>query len=134
MDAGWATLLAFIGDSIVNSSKEVSLAAIASLNPLLISHAAKVILFFTGCIFYFLPCIFYLLLLSLSLSTATCEKLEVSYFLAMILFHTTSRKKPQENCRIYEVAPVMIMTGCQIFTKQLDSPTVAAMCIRFVHT
>ncbi|KAG0558241.1 hypothetical protein KC19_10G013800 [Ceratodon purpureus] len=37
----WAILLAFIGESIVYGSKEVSLAAIASLNPLLISQAAK---------------------------------------------------------------------------------------------
>lgn len=43
--AGWAILLSFIGESIVNGSKEVSLAAIASLNPLLISHAAKVTIF-----------------------------------------------------------------------------------------
>lgn len=45
MLAGWTILLAFIGESIVNGSKEVSLAAIASLNPLLISHAAKVVIF-----------------------------------------------------------------------------------------
>lgn len=37
----WTTLLAFIGESIVNGSKEVSLAAIASLNSLLVHHAAK---------------------------------------------------------------------------------------------
>lgn len=43
--AGWAVLLVFIGESIVHGSKEVSLAAIASLNPLLIAQAAKVILF-----------------------------------------------------------------------------------------
>lgn len=41
--AEWTTLLAFIGESIVNGSKEVSLAAIASLNSLLVHHAAKVI-------------------------------------------------------------------------------------------
>lgn len=48
MHAGWAIFLAFIGESIVSGSKEVSLAAIASLNPLLISHAAKVIILSGG--------------------------------------------------------------------------------------
>jgi hypothetical protein len=43
--AGWDILFAFIGESIVHGSKEVALAAIASLNPLLISQAAKVTIF-----------------------------------------------------------------------------------------
>lgn len=58
--AGWAILLAFIGESIVNGSKEVSLAAIASLNPLLISHAAKVtISVFLSSFFYLVFCIYF---------------------------------------------------------------------------
>lgn len=41
-DAGWESLLEFLRESILDGSKEVSLAAIASMHAVLISHSVKV--------------------------------------------------------------------------------------------
>lgn len=47
-DAGWESLLHFVKNSILNGSKEVSLAAINCLQTTVLSHSTKVII--TSCV------------------------------------------------------------------------------------
>ena len=47
-DAGWESLLHFVKNSILNGSKEVSLAAINCLQTTVLSHSTKVIT--TSCV------------------------------------------------------------------------------------
>lgn len=48
--SGWESLLMFVKNSILNGSKEVSLAAINCLQSTVVSHSPKVMTYFLSCL------------------------------------------------------------------------------------